>query len=137
MPYRAESFGIPATEKSPSLTNNREPLTVQLPQSVEVYSDFSADSSCAAAGLVGVTGHFRDIKYQVMDQVGTAIQQAGMSVREIINLTNDTCGFGLPTAGSWTTNASGVMTAPDEIVLCATICDNGGIVQSRGISVSP
>jgi hypothetical protein len=105
-------------------------VTVQRPTTLEVVSDSNSQVFCPSIPLPGAYGNARYIKYQVLDQVGNPIQRAGMTVTEVLTLTSDTCNVGVPAAGTWTTNASGVMTGNDQIVLCSSICNVGNCTTS-------
>jgi len=101
--------------------------TVQVPTFLQVVSDNCAPILCDNLGIPnGFTAQVREIYYIVLDSNRNPIHRAGMTIREVLNITNSGCGGQVPTAATWTTDGTGTMTQPDTIADCSSTCATGG-----------
>lgn len=77
-------------------------------------SDTDPDPSCATAGCRTLS------RYQVLDQNGVAINQAGMTIQEAVTSDMGTCHSTIIDAGQWNTDTTGTMIGLDQQTRCCS-----------------
>jgi hypothetical protein len=102
---------------------------------VSMYSNTASTQTCTDSLGHTRTMPSRVVYYQVMDTSSppAPIKAAGISVAETISFSSsspckpsDGCGQ-KPTAGSWTTDSSGIINQPGDVVVnCSATCVEGG-----------
>lgn len=106
-----------------------------VPTSLQLVSGSSTQepvASCPIPNMPNGAGWQRNLQWQVLDQNGKPIQQAGMSASDSLANAGGTNSCGFPATGGHTgtgsTGSNGRF--PDTYTTCSTACLNNGSCQS-------